>query len=296
MTDYGHELEFGVFPTPEAARHEDLLELTQIAETRGLDVVSIQDHPYQRRYLDTWTLLSVLGARTARIRLSTNVASLPMRPPVVLAKSAASLDVLTGGRVELGLGAGAFWEAIEAAGVPRRTPGEAVDALTDAIHIIKAFWTGGTLRYEGEHYRAHGLKAGPEPVHEIPIALGAYKPRMLSITGELADGWLPSMGYADPPVLPALVEKLDQAAIAAGRSPGDIRRLYNIFGSFGTGSEFLQGTARNWAEQLAELALSTGMSTFILGSDDPTDVRRFADEVAPAVREFIGNERRSQPG
>src|SRR5699024_1766158 len=256
-------------------------------------VVSIQDHPYQRRYLDTWTLLSVLGAHTSTIKLSTNVASLPLRPPVVLAKSVASLDVLTGGRVELGLGPGAFWDAIEAAGVPRRTPGEAVDALAEAIQIIKAFWAGGTVRFEGEHYRAVGLKAGPQPAHSIPIALGAYKPRMLRLTARMADAWLPSMGYADPPVLPELIETLDQATVDAGRSPKDIRRMYNIFGQFGTGSELLQGTVADWAKQLAELAVNLGMSTFILGSDNPDDVRRFAEDVAPAVREHVTQERRA---
>lgn len=291
MTDYGHDLEFGLFPTPIADKHDDLLGLVQLAEVSGLDVVSIQDHPYQRRYLDTWTLLSVLGARTSSIKLATNVASLPMRPPVVLAKSAASLDVLTGGRVELGLGAGAFWDAIEAAGGIRRSPGEAVDALTEAIHIIKAFWEGGSVRFDGEHYSAAGLQAGPPPAHKIPIAVGAYKPRMLRLTARLADAWLPSMGFADPPALPALIETLDEAAIESGRGPEAIRRLYNINGSFGTGNGFLQGTPQNWAEQLTELALNTGMSTFILGTDDPDDVRRFAADVVPAVRELVAMER-----
>ncbi len=82
----------------------------------------------------------MLGGRTSTIKLAPNVASLPLRPPVVLAKAAASLDLLTGGRAELGLGAGAFWEAIEAAGGPRRTPKEAVDALTEAVALVKAFW------------------------------------------------------------------------------------------------------------------------------------------------------------
>src|SRR5699024_672544 len=145
MTDYGHELEFGLFPTPDSSRHDDQLGLVQTAEVTGLDIVSMQDHPYQRRFMDTWTLLSVIGARTSTIKVATNVASLPLRPPVVLAKSAATLDVLTGGRVELGLGAGAFWDAIEAAGGPRRTPGEAVDALREAISIIRAFAPGAAF-------------------------------------------------------------------------------------------------------------------------------------------------------
>ncbi|WP_151526817.1 LLM class flavin-dependent oxidoreductase [Serinicoccus kebangsaanensis] len=291
MPDLDQQLEFGIFPTPDARRIPDLLSLVSLAEVEGIDLVSVQDHPYQDAFLDTWTLLSVLGARTTTIRLAPNVASLPLRPPVLLAKAAASLDLLTDGRVELGLGAGAFWDAIVAAGGPRRTPGEAVGALAEAVELIKAFWAGGTLRFEGEHYRATGLHAGPVPAHDIPIWLGAYKPRMLRLTGRLADGWVPSMGYADPPALPGLAAVVDEAALEAGRPPAAVRRIYNVFGSFGTGSGFLRGRPQDWAEQLAELTLDVGMSCYVLGTDDPDTVRRYAAEVAPATRELVEAER-----
>lgn len=296
MPDLDQQLEFGIFPSPSAARIPELLGVVQVAEVEGLDLVSVQDHPYQDGFLDTWTLLSVLGARTTTIRLAPNVASLPLRPPVVLAKAAASLDLLTDGRVELGLGAGAFWDAIVAAGGPRRTPGEAVDALTEAVELIKAFWAGGTLRFRGEHYQAHGLHAGPVPAHDIPIWLGAYKPRMLRLTGRVADAWVPSMGYADPPDLAALAAVVDEAALAAGRLPGSVRRIYNVNGRFGTGSGFLRGSPAQWAEQLAELTLTVGMSSYVLGTDDPDVVRRYAAEVAPAARELVETERARRAG
>ena len=89
-------------------------------ERLGLDLVTIQDHPYQAAFYDTWTLLTYLAGRTERITFVPTVATLPLRPPAVLAKSAATLDLLTGGRVQLGLGAGAFWDAIVAMGGPRR--------------------------------------------------------------------------------------------------------------------------------------------------------------------------------
>jgi alkanesulfonate monooxygenase SsuD/methylene tetrahydromethanopterin reductase-like flavin-dependent oxidoreductase (luciferase family) len=291
LSDYGHELEFGVFLTPAAEAIGGLLERAQLAEVLGLDLVTLQDHPYQGRYADTWTLLSVLGARTSTIKLAPNVASLPLRPPVVLAKSAATLDLVTGGRVELGLGAGAFWDAIEAAGGIRRTPKESVDALVEAIGLIREFWAGGTVRFTGVHYSAKGLHAGPVPAHDIPIWVGAYGPRMVRVTGELADAWVPSMGYADPPALPDLNARLDEAAAAAGRAPEAVRRIYNVFGRFGTGRGFLQGTTQNWAEQLAGLSLEQGFGTYVLGTDDPDAIRRFADEVAPAVRELVAAER-----
>ncbi|EWT05637.1 5,10-methylene tetrahydromethanopterin reductase [Intrasporangium chromatireducens Q5-1] len=296
--DYGQDLLFGVFASPEAARVADTLELAQVADVAGLDLFTVQDHPYNATHADTSTLLTAVAARTSSIRVAANVANLPLRPPVVLAKQVATLDLLSNGRAELGLGTGAFWDAIEAAGGQRRTPGEAVDALVEAIRVIRGVWGQDPQRpgarsvtVEGEHYSVRGLRAGPAPAHDVEIWLGAYKPRMLRVTARYADGWLPSQGYADPAALPELSARLDEAALKAGRGPELIRRLYNVFGRFGTGAGFLQGTPRDWAEQLAELTLETGTSAFILGTDSPDDVRRFAEEVAPAARELVGVER-----
>ena len=107
MVDYGQELLFGTFVTPSSRDAEGVVALAQLAEQAGLDVVTFQDHPYQPAFLDTWTLLSYVAARTTSVRLAPNVANLPLRQPAVLARSAASLDILSGGRLELGLGAGA---------------------------------------------------------------------------------------------------------------------------------------------------------------------------------------------
>ena len=85
MSDYGHELEFGLFPTPDAARAPRVLELAGVAEVSGLDLATVQDHPYQARLLDAWTLL--VGDRRPHVtlRVAPNVANLPLRNPVVLA-------------------------------------------------------------------------------------------------------------------------------------------------------------------------------------------------------------------
>src|SRR5207245_4370293 len=114
--------------------------LAQIADSTRLDFLGIQDHPYNGRFLDTWTLLTALGSRTQHVRLLPNVLNLPLRPPAMLAKAAATLDILTNGRVELGLGAGASPEGIVAYGGPQRTPGEAVSALEEAIAVLRALW------------------------------------------------------------------------------------------------------------------------------------------------------------
>jgi hypothetical protein len=277
MVDYGHELQFGVFITPDAGQSDAVLALARVADGVGLDLVTFQDHPYQGRFLDTWTLLSVVAAQTTHIRVAPNVINLPLRPPVVLARSVATLDRLSGGRVELGLGAGAFWDGVAALGGPRRTPGESVDALDEAITIIRASWDagGGAIRHEGEHYRIVGAHPGPAPAHAVEIWLGAYKPRMLALTGARAEGWLPSMGYIELADLPAANARIDDAAVAAGRHPGAVRRMLNLLGG---------GLP---AEQLAELTLSAGISTYILAAGSDEDVRRFAEEVAPAVRELV---------
>lgn len=295
MSDYGHDLVFGSFVTPSNDDPDRTVGVAVLSEQVGLDLVTFQDHPYQPAFLDTWTLLSFVAARTNRVHLAANVTNLPLRPPAVLARSVASLDLLSGGRVGLGLGAGAFWDAIEAMGGRRLTPGQGVRALEEAIEVIRQLWdaeTRGGVRVDGEFHRVVGAKRGPAPAHAVPIWLGAYKPRMLQLTGRRADGWLPSLGYLQPGDLAKGNAIIDDAAQQAGRAPQDVRRLLNISGQFSAvGRGQLNGPAEQWARELTELALGEGVSTFILASDDPDDLRRFAGEVAPAVRELVAGER-----
>jgi alkanesulfonate monooxygenase SsuD/methylene tetrahydromethanopterin reductase-like flavin-dependent oxidoreductase (luciferase family) len=295
MSDYGHALMFGSFVTPSAAVPDHAMQLATLSESVGLDLATFQDHPYQAGFLDTWTLLSFVAARTSTLHLAANVMNLPLRPPAVLARSLASLDLLSDGRIELGLGAGARWDAIESMGGPRRSPGEAVEALEEAIEVIRQIWDADTrrgVRLEGEFYRVVGAKRGPAPPHAVSIWLGAYKPRMLQLTGRRADGWLPSMSYLKPGDLAAGNAIIDEAALSAGRSPQDVRRLLNINGQFlASGRAQLQGPAEQWAEELADLTLTDGISAFILATDEPDDLRRFGAEVVPAVRELVAAER-----
>ena len=299
MVDYGHGLAFGAFLTPGSGAPGRVVELAMLAEQVGLELVTFQDHPYQPAHLDTATLLAYVAARTGRVRLAANVTNLPLRPPAVLARSVASLDLLSGGRVELGLGAGAFWEAIEAMGGRRLGGAAAVRALDEAIEVIRQVWDTGTrggVRVEGEYYRVVGAKRGPAPAHPVEIWVGAYKPLMLALTGRRADGWLPSTPYLKPGDLAAGNLAIDEAAEAAGRSPRAVRRMLNVMGEFGPIARGpLDGPAEQWAEELAGYALADGISTFILGSDDPDDLRRFAAEVAPAVRELVAADRATAP-
>lgn len=292
--NYGHPLKFGTFITPSSAAPEKTIELAKQAEALGFDLVTFQDHPYQPAHLDAWTLLTWVAGQTERIQLSANVLNLPLRPPAVLARSAASLDLLSNGRLSLALGAGAFWDAIEANGGVRRTPGEAVEALDEAIRIIRGVWDvseSGPVRVWGRHYRADGVQRGPLAAHDIPIWLGAYKPRMLRLLGQTADGWLPSLGYMKPGDLRAANAIIDEAAQDAGRDPREIRRLLNISGRFAeTNGGFLNGPSRQWVDELLPLALEDGVSTFILMADDADTMARFAHDVAPALREAVARE------
>lgn len=294
MTDYGRPVQFGVFPTPAAAALDEVLTLARIADDEGLDLIGIQDHPYQRRFLDTWMLMATVLARTRRARVFPDVACLPLRPPAVMAKAAASLDVLSGGRFELGLGAGAFWTAIEAMGVPSRPPGEAVSALEEAIEVTRLMWSAQrSVRFDGQYYRLAGVKPGPQPVHDMGIWLGVGGPRTLALVGRVADGWVPSSGWATPDKLPDMQARIDEAAVAANRDPVRIQRVYNVWGSIDGTGEFLQGSAPQWVDELTELVVEHGMDTFVFGpSADPVaQLRRFATEVAPAVRERVAQHR-----
>jgi alkanesulfonate monooxygenase SsuD/methylene tetrahydromethanopterin reductase-like flavin-dependent oxidoreductase (luciferase family) len=292
MTDRGLPVRFGFFPEPAAAAAAAVVDDVLLAERLGFDLVGVQDHPYNAQYLDTMTLLAVLAARTSRIGLFPDVASLPLRPPAMLAKSAVTLDLLSGGRFDLGLGAGAIWPAIAAYGGPRRSSGEAVAALEEAITVLRLLWgEDRSARFDGRHYRLDGARPGPRPSRAIGVWLGAYGPRMLALTGRAADGWLPSAQFLPPERLPDAQRRVDDAASAAGRSPGDVRRIYNIGGEItdGPGRGFLQGPPGRWVDELSALVLEAGMDTFVLWAGAPRrrQMERFANEVAPAVRATV---------
>jgi alkanesulfonate monooxygenase SsuD/methylene tetrahydromethanopterin reductase-like flavin-dependent oxidoreductase (luciferase family) len=284
--------EFGLFLIPDAASYPDLLRQVEAAERGGLDLIGIQDHPYQRRFLDAFALIGDLLARTERLRFFPDVANLPLRPPAMIAKAAASLDVMSGGRFELGLGAGAFWDAIVAMGGPARSPRESVDALEEAIGIIRRAWSGErSVTFEGEHYAVRGFHPGPPPAHPIGIWLGAYKPRMLALTGRLADGWVPSLGNSSPAALAEMQRRVDEAAGAVGRDPRAIRRVLNIGGTIADGptTGLLHGPPEHWIETLTGFVLELDFDAFILWPEEDVllQVERFAAEVAPAVRANI---------
>ena len=287
---------FGISVTPYAEAYPQIVEQVAAAERLGLDAVGIQDHPYQRRFLDTFALIADLLARTSRLRFFPDVASLPMRPPAMMAKAAASLDVMSGGRFELGIGAGAFWDAVAGmGGVPRR-PADSVAALEEAISIIRAALDVGTerrvVRGPGPHYPVPGYPPGPSPAHRVEIWVGAMGPRMLDLIGRTADGWIAGAGVSRAEEFPTIKARLDDAAIAVGRDPREIRRIVNLSGVVmddANGEGPLDGPVAKWVETLSVWASEQAIDGFILWPPDPGLglIERFADEVVPAVKEGI---------
>ena len=296
MPDYGNPLEFGYFLVPHAAEPEEVLETAALADRLGYDLLGIQDHPYQRAHFDTLALLGVILARTERVRVFQAVGNLPLRPPAVFAKAAATLDLLSGGRFEAGLGAGGFLKPAHAMGAPELTPGESLEALDEAVTILRESWNGApALRFEGRHYRLDGMRPGPAPAHPIAIWLGAAKP--LALTGRVADGWVaPMMVYVPPAEMSEAQELIDDAARDAGRDPRTIRRIYIVSGTFSDAApapaddrdKAIVGPPDHWAEVLTHLTLDIGLDTFLLAAPpDPDTLRTFIEEVAPRVRERV---------
>lgn len=295
MPDYGHALEFGTFVTPVNDPPERPVDLAVLSEDLGFDLVTFQDHPYQPRFHDTWTLLAWTAARTRRIRLAANVHNIPLRPPAVLARAAASLDLLSDGRFELALGAGGFWDAIEAMGGRRLEPGGAVQAFEEAIDVIRGIWDVSErypLRAGGEFHRVEGAKRGPAPAHDMRIWVGAAGPRMLRLLARRADGWLPSFAWAKREGIAEGNAIIDAEATKVGRDPREIRRLVNIGGRFSADrTDTFDGPPAAWVDDIVHLAREEGIGTFILASDDPATMTTFATEVIPAVRARVTEQR-----
>ena len=274
----------GISVVPATPELDRIRQLVTTADDVGLDVVGVQDHPYQGRFLDTWALIPTLLAQTTRVSLFTDVANLPLRPPAMMAKAAASLDVLSGGRFDLGLGAGAFPEIVARLGGEVRTRGESIAALEEAIDVIRLMWSAEPkVSFDGTYYQLKDARPGPSPAHPVGIWLGAFKPRMLRLVGRKADGWLPSLGVLTRDELREANRLIDASAEQAGRDPRSIRRILNLQGVIGDGpppsraslpvgylaGEPLGGPHAFWVDTLAGF-IADGFDTLVLWPVDAT--------------------------
>jgi alkanesulfonate monooxygenase SsuD/methylene tetrahydromethanopterin reductase-like flavin-dependent oxidoreductase (luciferase family) len=286
-------MQFGAFIGPKADDIAGIRERVLAAERSGFDFVSIQDHPYARTYLDTFSLIANLAATTSTLRFMTDVANLPLRPAPMLAKAAASIDRLSNGRFDLGLGAGRMWTEIERMGGPTWTPGQAISAVSEAIDTLRTAWG-----FEGED----GAAPGVAPAHRIAIWVGGGGPRMLDLIGRKADGWIAPMatGYETKPIGQ---DRIDAAATGAGRTPAAVGRMIQLVGRItdtastisrprsGPGNQSIHTTADHWARIVAEFALEERFDAvnFIFEDETSDQIIRFGTEVVAAAKDALAN-------
>jgi probable F420-dependent oxidoreductase len=207
----------------------DPVGLARTAEALGFDFVSSADHPgAPRPPYEVWTLLTWIAAATSRIKVATRVLGVPYRAPAMVAKMAETLDRLSGGRLILGLGGGHSDDEFRAFGLGVPSPAEKVTGMDEAIRIMHGLWQQPRLTFTGQRYHVEDALMEPKPAHRIPIWLGTYGPRALRVTGELADGWIPSLGFAPPDQVPTMRDRIRAAAASAGRDPDEITLVYNV--------------------------------------------------------------------
>jgi alkanesulfonate monooxygenase SsuD/methylene tetrahydromethanopterin reductase-like flavin-dependent oxidoreductase (luciferase family) len=299
MTDYGHPITFGLSLYPSVDQLRETRRLAQAANAAGLDYLAIQDHAYNPEFLDVWTLITYLAAETDRISFFPDVADLQLRPPTILAKAAASLSVLAGGRIVLGVGGGASAVGITAMGGTRRSGPEMITFTDEALEIMRRALAGGVVEFLGDQHVVQGYEAGTLPPVSVPIWLGSAKPRMLALTGRSSDGWVtPLSTYMPPPAVPAAQKLIDEAARSASRDAAAVRRIYNVVGAIGAerGGPGLTGDVQAWIDALTGWAVDLGFDTFIYWpmTAPLAQLEIFAREVVPGVRLRV-SEQRGQP-
>lgn len=287
MTD----LLFGIGVPASAAVGDDPIGLAQEAERLGFDFVSAADHPCgPSPSYETTAMLTWIAARTSRIKVASRVLGVPFRRPAMVAKLAVSLDLLSGGRFILGLGAGYSDQEIASVGGPALSPAEKIDGLAEAIQVIRGAWAHSGYTQHGSHHSVRDLTMQPRPAQPIPVWLGTFGPRALAVTGALADGWIPSLGYKPIDEFPAMRHRIDTAAEAAGRRPDEIRSILNLSIRIGPDAQPQQdavtGSAKEAVSQLRHLLGFgfTGFNFLVSGPDQIATMQRIAEEVLPALR------------
>ncbi|MFQ5879239.1 MAG: LLM class flavin-dependent oxidoreductase [Dehalococcoidia bacterium] len=293
MAMRANPLRFGVNLTNQP--FAETLSICRAAEEHGFDTVALADRPPESS-LEGWTLACAIAALTQRLIITHRTLNVPFRNPALLAKAAATLDVISGGRLELTLGAGAQESHFRAYGIPSASPGDRFRALREAVIILRGMWTQPKFTYQGRHYQVEEVELQPKPVRgSIPIWIGALGPQMMDYTGRTADGWMKNRGWpTSVDELRSLIEQLEAGAKSAGRDPATIRRVLNGAGGVREGRSpeplhsraGLVGTAEEVLEAIA-VYREIGIDTFYLAfppENTVEQIRLFAREVLPRAR------------
>ncbi len=268
-----------------------LVGLAERAEALGFDSVWTHDHVFNvahvferigsRPYYEPLTLLSYVAARTARIRLGTSVLVLPYHNPVRLAKTAATLDVLSAGRLILGIGVGAVENEMEAMGTPFKERGAFTD---EAIAVMRTLWAEEDPRYVGKYSRFAGMKFSPKPIQKpIPLVIGGVSRAAIRRAARLGDGWHP-LGLS-PEAVGRGMATLSEELRACGRDPAQVpvSVAMSITGStarrhaLGTQPADILGNARAYA--------ASGVEALVISANtsDPRQARATMEMVAREV-------------
>lgn len=280
---FGYDLSTAVEPGADPAAE------AREAEALGYDFVCVSDHLHGTHPThETWTFLTWVAAATSRVQVVPNVLGLPYRAPAVLAKMAESLQRLSGGRLVLGYGAGGMDAEFAAFGLDVRSPGAKVEALKDALTILHGTWAGTPFTHDGPQLAVRDAAIEPKPVRRIPIWIGGNGPKVLALTGRLADGWLPSVPFAPPEVIPERSAIILRAAEAARRSREDLTFVSDVGIAVGPRRDdgsLVRGSAEEVAERLAAFGELGFDAINVWPAGDATEQRhRIAEEVLPLLR------------
>lgn len=285
---FGSRLVFGAGGAVAGLTASRTLDLAQSADELGFELFSLSDHLHSHSpTVEPLVTLSWLAGRTRRIELATNVLALPHRPPAVVAKTAETVDRLSGGRFVLGLGGGGFDQELHAFGLADRTPAQKITGQREAIGIIRGLWANVSTTVRGEEFGVDGARIEPRPAHPIPIWLGSYGPRALALTGALADGWLPSIGRVGLDRARQMRAAVLAAARGAGRDPAAVTCACNVIVRLGrdvpASPQAVGGSVPAVVEQLVEI-VAAGFTALLLAVPTVADQETLAHEVIPAVR------------
>ena len=292
---FGLGLEAGVHQVHQMVGH------ARLADNAGLDFVSLGDHPYFAARLDAYAALGFVLGATSNITGAVIMTNLLSRPAPILARTVTGLSTISGGRVILGIGAGGMEEEIVALGVPRLSPGARIQALEEAIILVRALSGGGDpVTFNGEFYTVTGLTPADAPTP--PIWIGSGGPKGLAVAGRHADGWVPPHAADWRSTL--VVESrpiIDEAAASVGRSPTDVGTIYIVSGRISRDprpetrddeGRWIGGGVRQWVEELTFAVLEHGAAAFVYmvrpgETITDTTLNLWAHDVVPAVREAI---------
>ena len=268
-----------------------LVGLATRAEALGFDSVWVHDHVFNvghvfdriggRPYYEPLTLLSFVAARTQRVRLGTSVLVLPYHNPIRLAKTAATLDVLSGGRLVMGIGVGAIENEMEAMGTAFKERGAFTD---EAIDVMRALWSQEDPRFDGRYSRFAGMKFSPKPLQKpIPIVIGGVSRAAIRRAARIGDGWQP-LGMS-PDALAQGLAALREEARAAGRDVASIPVSIALSLAAARTGRFALGTDPNEIAGHAKAFAALGVETLIVSgtTSDPGEARSAMEMVARAL-------------